>query len=57
MVTLTNVKADPHGGIRPIAAYPNGIEILTELVGTAEDIARYDIALILSYSAEGVDPF
>lgn len=46
MVTLTNVKTS-EGVIKPIAAYPNGISILTELVGTAEDIARYDIALIL----------
>jgi len=45
MIALTNTKASG-GAIRPIASYPNGISILQELVGTAEDIARYDIALV-----------
>ena len=46
MITLTNVKSD--GTIKPIATYPNGIAIITELVGSAEDIARYDMIVILS---------
>lgn len=46
MITLTNVKSD--GTIKPIAAYPNGISIITELIGTAEDIARYDMLVVLS---------
>lgn len=56
MLTLTNVKSE-QGQIRPIASYPNGISILTELIGTAEDIARYDIMLILSdKGANQIDP-
>ena len=56
MVYLSNVKATD-GIIRPITSYPNGISILTDLVGTAEDIARYDIALILSdMAAAEIDP-
>lgn len=46
MITLTNVKSD--GTIKPIASYPNGIAIITELVGSAEDIARYDMLVVLS---------
>lgn len=46
MITLTNVKSD--GTIKPIASYPNGISIVTELVGAAEDIARYDMLVVLS---------
>jgi hypothetical protein len=46
MITLTNVKSD--GTIKPIASYPNGISIITELIGTAEDIARYDMLVVLS---------
>lgn len=46
MITLTNVKSD--GTIKPIASYPNGIAIITELVGAAEDIARYDMLVVLS---------
>lgn len=46
MITLTNVKSD--GTIKPIASYPNGIAIITELIGSAEDIARYDMLVVLS---------
>lgn len=46
MITLTNVKSD--GTIKPIASYPNGIAVITELVGAAEDIARYDMLVVLS---------
>lgn len=47
MISLTNVKST-NGGIKPIAAYPNGITIIAELVSTAEDIARYDLIVVLS---------
>jgi hypothetical protein len=57
MLTLTNVKADKNGHIKPIASYPNGIEVVTELIETAEDIARYDILLVLNYHAELANPF
>lgn len=47
MITLTNVKSS--GTMtRSISSYPNGIEVITELVGTAEDIARYDMMLVLA---------
>lgn len=55
MITLTNVKTD--GTIKPIASYPNGIAIVSELVGTAEDIARYDLLVVLSdRGASQIDP-
>lgn len=47
MISLTNVK-NTDGMIRSIASYPDGISIVQELVQTAEDIARYDLILILS---------
>lgn len=46
MITLSNVKPTSNGDIRPINSYPNGIAVATELVPTAEDIARYDVILI-----------
>ena len=56
MISLTNVK-NTSGGIKAIAAYPNGIAIITELVGTAEDIARYDLIVILpDRGASQIDP-
>lgn len=55
MIALTNTKTN--GEIKPIASYPNGISIVTELVPTAEDIARYDIILVLSDTGKlEIDP-
>ena len=57
MIALTNTKAIG-GSIKPIAAYPNGIAIVTELVPTAEDIARYDMIVILPDRGNSqIDPF
>ena len=47
MLSLSNVRCDAAGGIRPLKAYANGVEVLTELVGTAEDIARYDLCMLV----------
>lgn len=46
MITLTNVKSTD-GHTKPINSYPNGIEILIELIGSAEDIARFDMILVI----------
>lgn len=46
MIALTNPK-NKNGNIRSIASYPNGIDVLKDLVETAEDIARYDMIVIL----------
>jgi hypothetical protein len=55
MIALTNTKTN--GEIKPIASYPNGISIITELVPTAEDIARYDMILVLADTGlKDIDP-
>ena len=57
MITLTNVKNTGHK-IKPINSYPNGVDILVELIGSPEDIARYDIMLVLGEQGNKViDPF
>lgn len=57
MISLTNAKTT-NGNIKSIAMYPNGISIVTELVGTAEDIARYDLVVVLSDRGNSqIDPF
>lgn len=57
MITLSNVKPTSNGDIRSIDSYPNGISIATELVPTAEDIARYDVVLISAYKGDNqIDP-
>lgn len=56
MLSLTNTKAGRQP--RPISSYPNGIEILTDLIGTPEDIARYDVMCILGdKGTKEIDPF
>lgn len=57
MITLTNVK-NTGNKIRPINSYPNGVDILVELIGSPEDIARYDLMLVLGEQGNKViDPF
>ena len=57
MITLTNVR-NTGSKIKPINSYPNGIEILVDLIGSPEDIARYDLMLILGDQGNKiVDPF
>lgn len=56
MMSLTNPK-NINGQIKSIASYPNGIAVLTDLVETAEDIARYDLIVILSERGNAqIDP-
>lgn len=51
MLTITNTKM--HGSSsKPITAYPNGIEIVTDLVGAAEDIARFDLIALFAFNAD-----
>jgi hypothetical protein len=42
MLTISNPKSRQGGAGRSMKSYPNGIEILLELIDSPEDIARYD---------------
>lgn len=53
---LSNPKTDDEGLMRPIMAYPNGIEIVKPLVGAIEDIARFDFIYVLGEVPKDVDP-
>lgn len=56
MITLSNVKSSSKH-IQPIASYPNGITILVDLIGTPEDIARYDLMLVMGETGNKlIDP-
>lgn len=56
MITLSNVKSSSKS-IQPIASYPNGITILVDLIGTPEDIARYDLMLVMGETGNRIiDP-
>lgn len=57
MIALTNVK-NKDNTIKSIASYPNGFSIIMELVNTAEDIARYDLIVVLADQGTAqIDPF
>lgn len=58
MITLSNVKTLASKEIRSIASYPHGVAVVTELVGSAEDIARYDLLLVLGDKGNSIsDPY
>lgn len=42
MLTISNPKSRQGGAGRSMKSYPNGVEILLELIDSPEDIARYD---------------
>jgi hypothetical protein len=50
MITLSNPKT-VDGKIRSISSYPTGIEIVTDLIESPEDIARYDLIYIMPDTA------
>ena len=53
---LTNPKTTEEGIVRPIMAYPNGIEIVKPLIPAVEDIARFDFIYILGEGPNEIDP-
>ena len=58
MLTLTNPKVGGGGMSKPISSYPNGISVIADLVGTAEDIARFDLIAVLGDKGNlTIDPF
>ena len=57
MISLSNVKTFGNE-IKSIASYPNGLSVVTDLVQTAEDIARYDLLCVLGDRGNTqIDPF
>jgi 5S rRNA maturation endonuclease (ribonuclease M5) len=57
MLTLSNQRSMKDGQTKPLYAYSNGIDVLLELVGASEDIARYDFFLLVGEPDEYINPF
>ena len=56
-IAITNPKTTGSSS-KPIASYPNGIEIITDLLGKAENIARFDaIAIFADMGDADIDLF
>ena len=51
-IAITNPKTTGSTS-KPIASYPNGIEIITDLLGKAENIARFDAIAIFADMGDG----
>jgi hypothetical protein len=47
MLTISNPKSRQGGAGRSMKSYPNGIEIILELIDSPEDIARYDFFVVV----------
>lgn len=56
MLFLSNAKSDDEGLARPIISYPNGIEVIKPLIGSVEDIARFDFIYVLADTPREIDP-
>jgi hypothetical protein len=56
MLSISKVARDSNGTTIPIRNYPHGIKIIQDLVGTSEDIARYDFFLVLDEPKEYISP-
>ncbi|QBX06338.1 DNA primase [Paenibacillus phage vB_PlaP_API480] len=54
-LTISNPKAVPGHGYRPISSYTYGSEVIQELVPAPEDIARYDFFLLVARPKQIVD--
>lgn len=57
MVTVSNPVADTNGQPKAVGTFPNGVEIVSELVKSAEDIARYDAFMLVEKPKTRVNPF
>lgn len=60
MITLSNPLAEDFGGgtkTRPLNSFPNGAVPIMELIRSAEDVARYDLFLLVPKVVNKVNPF
>ena len=55
MITLSNCKPMSDGYTRAIKEYSSGLDVVKDLIGTAEDIARYDLIYLADDAGES-DP-
>lgn len=56
MLSISNPMSSNDGTSIPLSQYPNGIQVLLDLVGASEDIARYDFFLLVDEPKEYTSP-
>ena len=57
MITISNPINDINGNPRFLASFPNGVSPLTELIKSAEDVARYDGFILIPKVEKRINPF
>lgn len=55
IITISNPAKQPDGSNLTVADYPNGVAAIRDLIGTEEDIARFDFAIMIPNA--GVEGF
>jgi len=56
-ITISNPINDENGNPRYLSTFPHGVAPLMELIGSAEDVARYDGFLLVHRITERFNPF
>ncbi|NCC65647.1 MAG: hypothetical protein EOM15_13435 [Spirochaetia bacterium] len=56
-ITISNPINDDQGNPRYLSTFPHGVAPLMELIGSAEDVARYDGFLLVPRVRERFNPF
>lgn len=49
LLWISNPRTDRKGNSRPLSAYNYGADVIKELVGAEEDIARFDVMCLISH--------
>jgi DNA-binding MarR family transcriptional regulator len=56
LLWISNPRTNSDGNSRSIEEYPNGVKVILDLVGSDEDIARFDFCYILPNTKEYIAP-
>lgn len=56
MMSISNPATGQGGNSFPLRSYPHGIKVLLDLIGAAEDLARYDFFLLVDEPDEYISP-
>jgi hypothetical protein len=56
MLSISNPSTGQGGTSLPLGNYPNGIQVLLDLIGASEDIARYDFFLLVDKPKKYTSP-
>lgn len=56
MLTISN-QASTKEGSKPLRSYPNGVEVIQELIQASEDISRYDFFAVVEEPQKYTSPF